>query len=545
MGTLHYIRKFGSSDFEQTEMPAENYRMTVVRSDGILKKQTVFCPEHRRVETVHDNKTECGKNLDGILVEFPLFPAYIEDYFSRKRQFGRSYSYLLDCIIAGQRRLSLDSLLKSLSRRYMNELENEVKENSLDDNGVKKDIFAFSILTVPEKLYIRVDYYVLDREKMETDFYALKSEPIFKKYNILCKLDRNISLPSKTEEAPEFNVKFPQKAKDEIYQVLKTFTKRDLSFNTILDGEKLLEGIFYYPYEPNFLKLEDFSWDKSFADLKLPLLETRNPNIYNIVCEKLNIQSYPFLRKEFYKNPSVLLLYKQILSYGFKDVNIINEMLKEKKALMFYIIPDESNIRQSSTNKNFKFYLDFLLENKSERSAWNKLKNAENDIILEHDSLYTDYNDFLYMFKKTFPKMPLEIKKSILKDGYTEYNHDLLSKLSYDIENENIKFEYEQYELDLEDEIDGYRFMLPKDSDELRTIGSRLHNCVASYKDRVISKDCTIVFAMKDDDYRLCIEVDKDRVWQQRADRNRQPVGYDLEALNKWKAKHELSYYEN
>ena len=145
----------------------------------------------------------------------------------------------------------------------------------------------------------------------------------------------------------------------------------------------------------------------------------------------------------------------------------------------------------------------------------------------------------------------------ILHDGLDEHIHDALSNVAYKHQNRKVKFKYSKEQLDLEDEINGYKFLLPTNSYELCEIGNALHNCVASYVDYVEEKVCTIVIAYKDDETKknapkICIEVRnysegdfKGQVWQQRTDRNAEPNGEDSEVMKIWREKHNLFFDEN
>ena len=85
-------------------------------------------------------------------------------------------------------------------------------------------------------------------------------------------------------------------------------------------------------------------------------------------------------------------------------------------------------------------------------------------------------NDAFGMFSKYYQYLPDELKKDIFEDGFTKFNHDALSNISYKIRNKKIEFKYTQKELKLEDDIDGFSFRLPKDSYQLCEIGTSLRN---------------------------------------------------------------------
>ena len=137
--------------------------------------------------------------------------------------------------------------------------------------------------------------------------------------------------------------------------------------------------------------------------------------------------------------------------------------------------------------------------------------------------------------------MPEELRKDILEDGFTRFNHDALAKISYSAENRNITFKYTGEQKNLEDDIDGYSFRLPKSNIQMCEIGTALHNCVASYAESVEQKDCTIVYATKDGEYKICIEVYKNKIVQELIDRNSEPTGEEKAVLSKWHERHGLN----
>ena len=69
-------------------------------------------------------------------------------------------------------------------------------------------------------------------------------------------------------------------------------------------------------------------------------------------------------------------------------------------------------------------------------------------------------------------------------------------------------------------------------------IGTALHNCVASYAEIVEGKECTIVYAEKDGQYKICIKVRGKDVCQERIDRNEAPTGEEKAVLSKWHERH-------
>ena len=103
-----------------------------------------------------------------------------------------------------------------------------------------------------------------------------------------------------------------------------------------------------------------------------------------------------------------------------------------------------------------------------------------------------------------------------------------------------ITFKYSGEQKNLEDDIDGYSFRLPKTNMQMCEIGTALHNCVASYAESVEEKECTIVYAEKDGQYKICIELQENKIYQERIDRNAAPTGEEKAVLSKWHERHGL-----
>ena len=154
------------------------------------------------------------------------------------------------------------------------------------------------------------------------------------------------------------------------------------------------------------------------------------------------------------------------------------------------------------------------------------------------DEVWLEKNDAMEMFAKYFKYLPEELKKDVFEDGFTKFNHDALSNISYQVKNKNIVFNYSMEQKSLEDDIDGYSFCLPKDSYQLCEIGTALHNCVASYGEGVQKNECTIVYVQKDGQYKICIEVRGKEIVQERIDRNASPGEEEKAVLLKWHERH-------
>lgn len=139
-----------------------------------------------------------------------------------------------------------------------------------------------------------------------------------------------------------------------------------------------------------------------------------------------------------------------------------------------------------------------------------------------------------------------DIIKKIGKEGFTDYNHNLLMRLFRDthpapdecLENKEIAYSDEEQKLVWEKS--GYSFMLPEDTNRLVDIGSKMNICVGHlYRNKAASKQCIIVYAKKDDKYELCIELKQNSannflLVQKSAFSNSAPRGELLDVFNQW-----------
>lgn len=85
--------------------------------------------------------------------------------------------------------------------------------------------------------------------------------------------------------------------------------------------------------------------------------------------------------------------------------------------------------------------------------------------------------------------------------------HDTLMSLNRKARIENVPVQHGKRYDALAGHIDGYEFSLPKETHELVDVGAQLHNCVASYANRVLGGNVAIITVKKDNKLIACIEV--------------------------------------
>jgi len=203
---------------------------------------------------------------------------------------------------------------------------------------------------------------------------------------------------------------------------------------------------------------------------------------------------------------------------------------------------DENGEQSVNQVINLFYYIRFLFniydENVTSRITCEILKAIDGGLIFDALTYFIDsYNENLLT--------PAIIKK-IGKEGFTRYNHDLLLRIYRDAHPdsekcyENQVIEYDEKEQELCWQNSGFEFCLPEDTNRLVEIGSKMNICVGHlYRDKAAKKQCTIVYAKKDDIYELCIEVQQTKsnrfkLIQKSAFSNHAPQGKTLEVFKQW-----------
>jgi len=169
--------------------------------------------------------------------------------------------------------------------------------------------------------------------------------------------------------------------------------------------------------------------------------------------------------------------------------------------------------------------------------------------LLKSDQTDLSAKDAFYYMEKLVQENNLseQIIKKIGREGFTQYNHDMLMRVfrqshpEQKEQFENLPIAYSPEEKQLEWENDGYKFCLPEDTNRLVDIGYRMNICVGHlYREKAAQKQCDIVYAIKNDEYELCVELRKTsdnrfEVVQRSAFSNREPKGRLLAAFNSWR----------
>ena len=563
---IYFYRKFGTADFILSEK--EKKIIPVRIKNQFLPDNLVYNWSNNIWEKADSIPEENDETLPAEFVEFPVRsvkPSFSEHgVLSDER--GLSIEDLSPCEMA-----DYCAWKREESRYFFN------SRNFKDANDSQKDYFGAELCVDEEKLTLSLTFKKFARKELEGRDYMNRhidskfpvysseaierpsfiSETIFfdmKQGNISFDFDSN-SEPwrLKQNSHKEF---LPFELHDKILQLLGNlefyFYPQSVlcaAYKKLSELAKKFTGLSEAPATINYLSEENTKpryLSEMYVLTKLPC----EPNLYEVLMnkelndlkfnfkydrsdtkvlasflQKAHLKDYRILRKVYAKHPIVLLLCMRLHDSGFRDINLYNRVIESEE--------NREEIRHLD-RKSLVFFSKYSIKKRGQLSTMNTILRKSEDVD------YFMKDDAFCMFRSYFRHIPEELRKDILEDGFTRFNHDALCKISFSAENRSITFKYSGEQKKLEDDIDGYSFRLPKTNMQMCEIGTALHNCVASYAEIVEGKECTIVYAEKDGEYKICIEVRGKEVCQERIDRNEAPTGEEKAVLSKWHERHGL-----
>ena len=563
---IYFYRKFGTADFILSEK--EKKIIPVRIKNQFLPDNLVYNWSNNIWEKADSIPEENDEILPAEFVEFPVRsvkPSFSEHgvLFDER---GLSIEDLSPCEMA-----DYCAWKREESRYFFN------SRNFKDANDSQKDYFGAELCVDEEKLTLSLTFKKFARKELEGRDYMNRhidskfpvysseaierpsfiSETIFfdmKQGNISFDFDSN-SEPwrLKQNSHKEF---LPFELHDKILQLLGNlefyFYPESVlcaAYKKLSELAKKFTGLSEAPATINYLSEENTKpryLSEMYVLTKLPC----EPNLYEVLMnkelndlkfnfkydrsdtkvlasflQKAHLKDYRILRKVYAKHPIVLLLCMRLHDSGFRDINLYNRVIESEE--------NREEIRHLD-RKSLVFFSKYSIKKRGQLSTMNTILRKSEDVD------YFMKDDAFCMFRSYFRHIPEELRKDILEDGFTRFNHDALCKVSFSAENRSITFKYSGEQKKLEDDIDGYSFRLPKTNMQMCEIGTALHNCVASYAESVEKKECTIVYAEKDGEYKICIEVRGKEVCQERIDRNEAPTGEEKAVLSKWHERHGL-----
>ena len=567
---LWYFSAYKNLSGEWKELPPKMEDARIIPRE--IQYGRILCPIHCHWEDFEasgefDITCSRGQKLHGLLV--PFWPAEKTNTW-----WDTNGILFLDDIRKNRVSCEVDSLNIDDYSRFMvsltvdtSECSAVIREKFIDNDKVSSmKLGSLALTRVPEK---RETSSVFFRGKYVTRSDSKKCVP-FKKEKIFEKVDCLHIIGYPDPFAPCISIEMERAAE----RLLASYTGRKIRINrNFYSGFNLLLALANYPYEAN---IYDFNLYFDLQDDDSPIsLNRDNPDIYNELCNKMNIKTFPALRKLFEKKPDVLLWYKYLTEMGFRDINVIMDILKNcyetcirrkkyddsdeeygvlsQAEIDMLLYGDDynldfdnggtsflNNIKNyvpfSNKEEHFIFFCQYSIPKRGERATWKALNR-------EPDMNYKDREDAARLFEKYFNDLKDEEKEQVLKEGFTQRTHDMLSKIAHNMENPNIVFSYSSAQKNLEDKIDGVKFHLPVDSSAMHSLGSVMHNCVFSYVEYVEKGESTIVYATFGHKYVMCIEVGENgNIVQARGNYNETLKGQAKITFEKWCIKHELDF---
>lgn len=321
-----------------------------------------------------------------------------------------------------------------------------------------------------------------------------------------------------------------------------------------------------FPFAPELNEFSHlFNYDEPSSYEEYLFYSTLEDSLkYNqaAVSEFIKICGLPYTPKNnkiFLQGHRVFLEYLGIWNAGFRDENIVERIIAADEHKIFAATLNNATLELKFDDTDYEkrnektclcftdkpdlfFDISNLFRIYDERTA-GKLTIE----LISKTKSYSTPDALDYLINLNYENLlTKDIIRKIGKEGFTEYNHNLLMQIYRDahpdfdesVVNQEIK--YEEIEQNLVWENSGYHFCLPEDTNRLVDIGAKMNICVGHlYRDKAASKRCTIVYAKKDNLYELCIEVQKSennrfRMIQKSAFNNNAPKGKLLEVFNQW-----------
>lgn len=264
----------------------------------------------------------------------------------------------------------------------------------------------------------------------------------------------------------------------------------------------------------------------------------------------------PQINKIFLKGHLYFAEFLGLWNCGFKDIETIQQIMITDtyfffaKAVFQYGAIGINGFRFE--NKPLPLiHLDFLHTLYNSQTVAKLLMSvlqikSELGVSIKLSFKFSDTVSYMYHLSQE-NALSEDVIKKIKKEGFTKYNHDMLMRSwnelhpeQEDVNFENQIIEYSDLEKQLEWKNENYHFLIPNDTATLRKIGAQMSICVGHlYSNKAVEKRCTIVYALKNEKYQLCMELQKKEdntfhLVQVSAFSNHKPKGQDLEAFKKW-----------
>ena len=323
----------------------------------------------------------------------------------------------------------------------------------------------------------------------------------------------------------------------EIISVLKRTIKEEHGFEpTVVYGTTNFDKLVNFTNYPFAPEINEFSriMGKSFPSA---LVRNDTDGVRSFI-EYCGIPYSPAINRIFLLGHRKFAQFLGLWGFGYRNFQVIEKIMSIDKEMFFAEAALKygkignfmlDNIRRKGFHfANMEFplaKLNLLTKICDEKTSIKLLAEIFKNGVYWNDSFHSslymyselDFPDaYIYLYKLYKEEaLSTEIVNKIIKEGFTKYNHDMLMKIWNEIHSYGImdyKIEYSASERKLEFESKGFKFCLPDDTRKLVDIGAKMNICVGHlYCDKALKKQCTIVYVERDSEYKMCIELQKEK----------------------------------
>ena len=358
---------------------------------------------------------------------------------------------------------------------------------------------------------------------------------------------RNIRNNSREIDEEQYIRNMPPIVADAAMEAMRSFIKARYGIKggllSRMTGYSKLMAYWERPFDLHIVYLKYFIGD-DFAKL-FPYEEK---NCYAKLCDYLGVRPPKSVRKAYTYNPYAILWYLFFQAWGIRDINMLQPFLllddsignfqlgkfvydRKKRKIIRY------GFEHGRLWRALEWYLLWLKEEKGVKYFCEYLYAVTLHPLF---GWQMDTMDAFYEYREKMPKI---IRDAVLRDGFTPEIHDAVSEeincLTW--QEKNVRIVYPAELLMLECRIDDYQFQLVPDSKNFRYIGIHMHNCIASYRQRVLEGDSAIIVVTVGEAYAACVEIDANKnIVQALGTFNRQLQGRALQVCRYWAQKMQL-----
>lgn len=246
------------------------------------------------------------------------------------------------------------------------------------------------------------------------------------------------------------------------------------------------------------------------------------------------------------KNPFMIYMYNSLLKMGFKDYNLITNILSNN---IFYSFLMQISLKVVDRDINYDDCI-MLIYNMIQKKGEIYTKKNIFDYIITHPKIRHQGPTFSILLDTA--KMYSQIATAIEEGGdeinpdiyfgNIEYMHETYIRILPKLKARNRKIPYKKETLKLNSTFGEYEFICAPDTRSLIECGELMGICVGGYGDVAVNRQCIIVFMLKNKQYVGCIELLRDgkTMVQAKAKYNNLLQEEKAEILRVWVTKYNL-----